>query len=108
MKLVKMFTLLAFIFVLGSCDKVEEAIESVTFKVTVVNNTSDQLTVFWNVDNQGFKEAGKVSANGGTLELNLVTINTDNVIEVRKDDGTVVGSGSYNQPDDTDRTLTVG
>ena len=108
MKLVKMFTLLAFVFVLGSCNEIEDAIESVTFKVTVVNNTSDQLTIFWNIDNQGFKEAGKVSANGGTFDVQPVTINTPNVIEVRKDDGTVVGSGSYNQADDTNRTLTVG
>lgn len=107
MKLFKIFTLLSFILILSSCDKIEEAIEEVSFKVTIVNNTADELTVFWNIDNGGFEEAGKVSANG-TFVVQPVTINVDNVIEVRKGDGTVVGSGSYNQPENTDRTLTIG
>ena len=92
----------------SSCkEEIEEAIDEVTFTVTVINNTAEELTVFWNIDNDGFEEAGKVASNGGTFEVKPVTINTDNVIEVRQDDGTVVASGSYNQPDDTDRTLTV-
>ncbi len=85
----------------------KEVIDEVSFTVTVVNNTSEELTVFWNIDNGGFLEAGKVAPNGGTFEVRPVTIDTDNEIEVRKSDGTVVASGSYNQPDTTDRTLTV-
>ena len=107
MKTYKILVLMSFLLVFSGCKDVEEAIDEVTFKVTVINNTADQLTVFWNIDNDGFLEAGKVDANGGTFVVNPVTINIDNVIEVRKDDGTVAASGSYNQPDDTDRTLTV-
>ena len=85
----------------------EEVLEEVTFKVTVVNNTSDELNVYWNIDDAGFEKAGEVSPNGGTFVVKPVTIDTDNEIEVRKDDGTVVASGSYNQSETTDRTLTV-
>jgi hypothetical protein len=109
MKVLKIFTLLSIIsalFMFSAC-KEDGIIDEVTFKVTVINNTANELTVFWNIDNGGFLEAGKVAPNGGTFEVKPVTINTDNEIEVREDDGTVVASGSYNQPDDTDRTLTV-
>jgi len=105
----KIFILSMVILSFSSCkEEIEEAIDEVTFKVTVINNTAEELTIFWNIDNDGFKEAGKVAANGGTFEVKPVTVNTDNVIEVRKDDGTVMATGSYNQPDDTDQTLTVG
>ena len=107
MKLFKIIALFAILLAFNNCKEVEEAVDEVTFKVTVVNNTNDELTVFWNIDNGGFEEAGKVGANGGTFVVQPLTINVDNVIEVRKDDGTVMASGSYNQPDDTDRTLTV-
>ena len=107
MRTFQILTLITLLFVIGGCKEVEEAVDEVTFKVTVINNTAEDLTVFWNIDNGGFEEAGTVGANGGTFVVQPVTINVDNVIEVRKDDGTVVASGSYNQPDDTDRTLTV-
>jgi hypothetical protein len=106
MKIFKVLALVSIVLFLFSC-KDDGIIDQVTFKVTVVNNTADELTVFWNIDNSGFEQAGKVSPNGGSFDVQPVTIDTDNVIEVRQDDGTVVASGSYNQPDDTDRTLTV-
>ena len=95
------------LFLLISFTGCKKVIDEVTFKVTVINNTSEELTVFWNIDNGGFLEAGNVAPNGGTFVVQPVTIDTDNEIEVRKDDGTVVASGSYNQSDTTDRTLTV-
>lgn len=107
MKQIKLLSLFAILFVFIGCDDVEEAVDEVTFKVTIINNTAEELDVFWNIDNGGFEKAGTVGPNGGTFEVRPVTIDVDNVIEVRKADGTVVASGSYNQPDDTDRTLVV-
>jgi hypothetical protein len=107
MKHLKIFTLLALLVAFIGCDDVEEAVDEVSFKVTVVNNTADQLDVYWNIDNGGFEKAGTVEPNGGTFEVRPITINVDNVIEVRNAEGTVLASGSYNQPDDTDRTLVV-
>lgn len=108
MKYLKILALVSIILSFSSCDDDGDNIfDAVSFKVTVINNTDEELTVFWSIDNGDFLEAGKVAANGGTFEVAPVTIDTDNEIEVRKDDGTVVASGSYNQPDDTDRTLTV-
>ncbi len=96
------------IFTFTNCaDKIEDAIEEVSFKVTVINNTADELTVFWKIEDGNFGEFGKVNPNGGTLDVTPVTINVDNLLEVRKADGTVVASENYNQPDNTDRTLTV-
>jgi hypothetical protein len=107
MKHLKFLSLFAILFTFIACDDVEEAVDEVTFKVTVINNTAEELDVFWNIDNGGFEKAGTVGPNGGTFEVRPVTIDVDNVIEVRNAEGTVLASGSYNQPDDTDRTLVV-
>jgi hypothetical protein len=90
--------------VISSCE--DGVIDQVTYKVTVVNNGEDDVIVFWKIEDNDFEEVGELS-NGESLDVRPLAINADNVIEARLADGTVAVSESYNQSDDTDRTLVI-
>jgi hypothetical protein len=91
------------VFSMSSC---EEVITEITFPVVVNNNTSDDLTIFESVDDSDFFSIGEVPAGFSVKEKGFI-VDADYVLEARNDNGDVIATTTFNQPENNERTWTI-
>ncbi len=95
----------ASMFVFSACDNVKDAVDSVTYKINITNNTDEALTIFESVDDSAFEEATTIDAGASANVTGVIDSKIE--LEARNADGTVVASRTYNQSDDTDQAWEI-
>lgn len=72
------------------------------FQIVVVNNTTDHLYIYEKEGNGNYHKIGEVDSGGGSYKFKGFVIETDYILQARKDVGTVVASKEVNQKEDDD------
>ena len=93
------------ILTFSSCDEVEDAVDDVTYSITIRNNTDMTLVIFESVDDSDFEEATTVNSGDSGKVVGVVDSKVE--LEARDRDGNVVASETYNQSEDTDQTWEI-